>query len=166
VIARVAPGLAVLALLTSCGRRRESPTTAALTSALSSGSTGAVSVSFGRDVLPYLTKTCAGSERCHGASPTDSVTLDLRADAAYRELVGRPSQVRKGSLLVSPGDPTRSFLVDKLGGKLGPKEGKSMPLDPDTGAPTEPTAEDQRFVREVLVPWIRAGARDDRGAYP
>jgi hypothetical protein len=113
-----------------------------------------------------LAKRCAGPDGCHGDVPTDSVALDLRADAAYRELVGRPSEVRKSAVLVMPGEPARSFVVDKLTGKLGPTEGKNMPLDPETGAPTEPTQEDRRFVTEVLLPWIRAGARDDRGATP
>jgi len=75
--------------------------------------------------------------------------------------VGHPSSVRPNAILIAPGDPKKSFVVDKLTGTLDAKEGKRMPLDVDTGAPKPPTPEDDDFVKTKLVPWIAAGAKED-----
>lgn len=117
--------------------------------------------SFRRDVLPTIVEHCASAEGCHGDAPTDSVLLDLRAPAAYSELVGHAATARPGALRVAPGDPAASFLLDKLGGALGPREGKAMPLDADTGVPIEPSPLPAGYVDDVLRPWILAGAADD-----
>lgn len=87
--------------------------------------------------------------------------MDLRLPTAWQALVGRASTVRQGALLVMPGAPDRSFLLDKLTGRLRHNEGKPMPLDPETGAPpaSNPLGED--FVNRLLRPWIERGAPDD-----
>jgi hypothetical protein len=108
-----------------------------------------------------LDRQCAQAKGCHGDEPTDSVALDLRRDHAYAELVGHPSLVRKGALRVKSGDPAASFLVDKLVGTLGPREGKTMPLDPDTGAPIVPSPLPPGFIERTLKPWIAAGAPNE-----
>jgi hypothetical protein len=115
--------------------------------------------SFHRDVLTVMVKQCASAEGCHGDKPTDSVSLDLRPDAAYAQLVGVKAEAREGWLRVAPGNPDASFLLDKLTGRLGAGEGKPMPIDPETGAPLEPSPLPPRYVDGVLVPWIRAGAK-------
>ena len=120
-----------------------------------------VSPSFRAQIAPFLAKNCASADGCHGAHPTDSVDLDLRVGAAHGELVNREALARRGAMRVKPGDAIASFLVTKLTGKLGAKEGKAMPLDVDTGAPVTLTAEQRAFVRDVLEPWIRGGARED-----
>jgi hypothetical protein len=117
--------------------------------------------SFRQDVLPEIQKTCLGAEGCHGNKPTDSVHLDLRADAAYSELVNRPAEARKGGLRVKAGEPSASFLIDKLTGQLGPREGKKMPLDENTGAALDPSPVSAAFIDGVLKPWIGGGAPDD-----
>jgi hypothetical protein len=89
------------------------------------------------------------------------VHLDLRPSAAYRALVRHPAEARRGAMLVAPGDPSRSFLVAKLTGALGPGEGKAMPLDVDTGTPVVPSPIDGRFIHDILERWIAAGAPDD-----
>src|SRR5262249_10293812 len=114
-----------------------------------------------RDVLPHLEKTCAATKGCHGDDPTDSIDLDLRPAVAYATLVGRPSSVRTTALLVAPGDPKNSFVIDKLSGTLGGKEGKRMPLDAETGAPKAPDADDDDFLKNKLIPWIAAGAKEE-----
>jgi hypothetical protein len=115
--------------------------------------------SFQRDVLPVMVKQCASAEGCHGERPTDSVKLDLRPDAAYAELVGAPAEAREGWIRVAPGQPDASFLLDKLSGRLRHGEGKPMPIDAETGAPLEPSPLPAGYVEQVLVPWIRSGAR-------
>jgi hypothetical protein len=113
---------------------------------------------FQADIVPVLTRHCAAAAGCHGDSPTDSVHLDLRATAAYAELVNHEAQARPGVMRVKPGDPARSFLVAKLKGPLSPGEGKTMPIDADTGTPLDPSPVPVDFIRTVLEPWITAEA--------
>ena len=113
--------------------------------------------SFRRDVVPALLKGCASANGCHGDKPTHSVYLDLRAPAAYSQLVGVEAEARSGAVRVKPGDPAASFLLDKLRGSLLPREGKRMPIDPDTGVPLEPSPMATDF-DDVLTRWIAAGA--------
>jgi hypothetical protein len=117
--------------------------------------------SFKDDVEPVLAKTCAGTKRCHGDDPVDDVTLDLRPTAAYGQLVNKAAEMRKGGIRVVPRDPANSFVVDKLTGRLGPHEGKGMPLDPDTGNTADPDPLPPGFVDNVLIPWIQVGAWND-----
>lgn len=155
---------AALALV-ACGKREVAPSSS--TSAPSAPRSTVTAdpprrdPSWSRDVLPHLQRGCAAAKGCHGDEPTESIELDLRPNTAYAQLVGRPASARPQALLIAPGKPDRSFLVDKLTGRLGPKEGKTMPLDVETGAPKEPTKEDEAFVRELLIPWITAGALRD-----
>jgi hypothetical protein len=121
----------------------------------------AAPISFRRDVAPVLARTCAGSDGCHGPDPTHRVRLDLREKAAYASLVGHPSELRTGAVLVDPGRPARSFIVDKLTRKLAPKgEGRPMPLDPQTGNALDPNPV-EGFVWKTLVAWIAQGAADN-----
>jgi hypothetical protein len=118
-------------------------------------------ISFRHDVAPVLASTCAASEGCHGPEPTHRVNLDLREGAAYRSLVGRPSELRSGALLIDAGHPTKSFLVDKLTHNLAKKgEGRPMPLDPQTGNAQDPNPV-EGFVWKTLVAWIAQGAQDN-----
>jgi hypothetical protein len=115
-------------------------------------------ISFRNDVLPVIARNCATAEGCHGSKPTDSIDLDLRAEAAYSQLVGAAAEVRKGALRIKPGDPAASFLVNKLEGSLRSGEGKQMPIDVETGAPLSPSPLPRDYVEKVLKPWIEAGA--------
>ncbi len=73
------------------------------------------SVSFSGDVAPMLAASCAG-RGCHGgAMPREG--LDLNSEASYDHLVGvTASECSDGRLLVAPGDPARSYLLQKLTG--------------------------------------------------
>ena len=114
--------------------------------------------SFHSDILPVLVSNCATAEGCHGNKPTSSVDLDLRASAAYRQLVDMPSEARRGAVRVKPRDAQASFLLDKLTGRLGPvQEGKRMPIDAENGAPVVPSPLPSDFT-DVLERWIAAGA--------
>jgi hypothetical protein len=118
-------------------------------------------VSFRHDVAPVLASTCASSEGCHGPEPTHRVNLDLRERGSYRSLVGRPSELRPGALLVDAGHPAQSFIVDKLTHRLAAKgEGRPMPLDPQTGNALDPNPV-EGFVWRTLVAWIAQGAADN-----
>lgn len=117
--------------------------------------------SFRRDIAPVLEKHCTAKD-CHGADPVPDVSLDLRAPFAYRQLVGVPAEMGeiKRSRVV-PYDVYGSFLVHKLAGPSGAREGKRMPLDPDTGEPLKLSPLPPRFVDDVLTKWIEAGAPDN-----
>lgn len=151
--------MTVLVLCVGC--RTERTSGAAPAAAPSARPPMPQSPSFRADVLPVLSRHCAEAKECHGADRTDSVDLDLTPGAAHAELVGHVSDVRTSMLRVSAGDPTASFLINKLSGDLNHDEGKRMPLDPETGAPAVPNPVPATFVNDVLVPWIRAGAKDD-----
>jgi hypothetical protein len=150
----------VLVGLMTGGCRDRSSARPALNAAPAPATT-ALGSSFRHDILPVLLRTCAQAKGCHGEKPTDSVDLDLRAAAAYGQLVNHAAKARKGALRVKPGDPAASFLIDKLTDSLGPQEGKSMPLDPDTGAPIDPSPVPAAFIEDALKPWILAGAPDN-----
>jgi len=141
----------VLSLASAC--KRESPAPSAAPAA-----PPPAAPSFRRDVAPVLDRMCARARGCHGAEPTDSVSLDLSSAAAWRQLVGARAEAREGALRVKPGDPQASFLLDKLTGTLRPREGKPMPIDPQTGAPVVPSPIDRAYLDAILKPWIAAGA--------
>jgi hypothetical protein len=117
--------------------------------------------SFRREIAPVLEKHCTAKE-CHGGEPAPDVSLDLRAPFAYRQLVGVPAEMGETRRSrVVPYDVYGSFLVHKLAGPSGAREGKKMPLDPVTGEPLKPSPLPPRFVDDVLAKWIEAGAPDN-----
>ena len=115
--------------------------------------------SFAGVIYPYLQRTCAQAPDCHGDRPNMHIDLDMRSAAsAYAALVDVPSEQRRGAKRIKPFDPDASFIIAKLTGKLGDREGKAMPVDPETGAPLRPIPFDPSFVEDVMRPWIAAGA--------
>jgi hypothetical protein len=112
---------------------------------------------FELQLAPKLEARCASEKGCHGAEPAEAMALDLRRPFAAKELIGQPSDVRKGALLVQPANPGASFLLDKLSGRLAKGEGKKMPLDPQTGASLPETPE-QLELAAALTRWIQDGA--------
>lgn len=117
--------------------------------------------SFRRDLLPTLQLNCASARGCHGLDASDEVDLDLRPAQAWRQLVNQAAVERANTYRVKPGAPEQSFLVDKLAGRLGAREGKRMPLDPTTDEPRVPNPLPPDFVERSLTPWISAGAPDN-----
>lgn len=105
-------------------------------------------VSYSADVQPMFDVGCTGN--CH-AAPNPSAGLDLSAGNSHAELVGVDSLQCDARLLVAPGDPGASYLVDKLrntnlcGGSRMPK-----------GAPAW---SDQQI--ELVEAWVCNGALDD-----
>lgn len=103
-------------------------------------------VSFSRDIVPLLRRTCA---TCH-VTGSEAGSIALHPGAAYKSLVGVPSAQSKW-LRVKPNAPDESYLVMKLDGTHldAGGTGARMPL----GAP--PLDDDtRRRIRE----WIAAGA--------
>jgi hypothetical protein len=95
-------------------------------------------VSFSADVVPIL-RTCAG-EICHDGT--------WAGPNAYTDLVGmRATECCDGRLLVSPGDPSGSYVVQKLHG-VELCRGQRMPLNSSIADADVATIED----------WICEGA--------
>ena len=115
-------------------------------------------ISFKAVIAPYFESRCASDKGCHGARPAWLVDLDMRKAAAYSQLVNVGAEERSGAMRIAPGDPAGSFVVAKMLGKLHDREGKPMPVDPQTSAPVRPIPSDPDFLDNALVPWIRAGA--------
>jgi hypothetical protein len=105
---------------------------------------------FTKDVLPILGRCTGGG--CH-ASSSPAGELDLTAEAAYDSLMG-PSAQDPGTLLVTPGNPTNSYLMMKLWGTG--VIGTQMPRNEAGDA--EPLPEEELATLEA---WIVAGAPND-----
>jgi hypothetical protein len=74
---------------------------------------GNASVSFAADVQPIFTQSCA-TNGCHkGAMPQQG--MNLSAGQAYQEIVNvTAAQCSDGRKRVLPGQPSESYLIDKM----------------------------------------------------
>lgn len=76
-----------------------------------SGQPVTADVDFAAQVQPIFNSLCVA---CHNDIATNSGGLDLQSGASLAELVGRLSTEAKGVMLVEPGHPERSYLMEKL----------------------------------------------------
>ena len=119
---------------------------------------GVATVSFSADVVPLLEQSCTFSA-CHAGAMPDA-KLNLVPENAFAELVNVTAlQCGGNRTLVIPGDPSESYLYDKLKGvdMCGLNSAK-MPRNPPQGqsAPMWTAAN-----TEVFRAWICGGALDD-----
>lgn len=106
-------------------------------------------VSFAATIGPLLVAECT-APGCHsGAVP--KAGLDLRAAAAYDDLVGVAASQCGDRLRVAPGDATNSYLMDKLRG-VDLCSGTQMPKAGQSLAESDLAA---------IESWICNGAQDD-----
>jgi hypothetical protein len=106
-------------------------------------------ISFVDEVEPVLVDACTGVG-CHGF-PVSAAGLDLRAGNVHGNLVGVSSSQCNDRLLVAPGQPEASYLMDKLQG-VNLCFGTQMPK----AAPALSAAE-----LAAISEWICRGAADD-----
>lgn len=106
----------------------------------------AQTVSFSRDVLPIFQDHCAA---CH-YNGQKFPGLNLATADAYSGLVNQKSGEWGESLLIKPGDPTHSFLVQKLSPK--PPTGAPMPT---YGRPL--SAQEKHLIEQ----WVLQGAKEN-----
>jgi hypothetical protein len=108
-----------------------------------------VSVSFSSSVQPIFTENCTKASCHRGASPQED--LDLSAGNSYDDLVDVPSsQCMDGRKRVLPGDPSESYLMDKILG-VDLCSGTKMPKV-DTLPPSDIA---------IISKWICSGAPDN-----
>jgi hypothetical protein len=100
------------------------------------------------DVRMILNTTCAG---CHGNAGPAAAGLDLRANAAHGELVNGASSECTGRMLVVPGKPSESYIINKVRGTGLCGDDTRMP-PPDKGA-----ALPEASIKKIND-WICAGA--------
>lgn len=89
---------------------------------------------------------------CHQPGGLSGNLLNLRAGDAYARLVQAPSRQKNGAVLVVPGDPDGSYLIQKLEGRLG-IVGQRMPFN------GPPFLTDGQIL--VIRTWIRNGAANN-----
>jgi len=103
-----------------------------------------------------FSSTCT---QCHRG-----VELDLSTSNTYASLIDKPppsyayppTNEACGTVLVKPGDPSASYLLEKLVSAT-PCAGQQMPLLIESGTPLPLPACEVALVRD----WIAAGALDD-----
>jgi hypothetical protein len=115
----------------------------------SSGTSTDNKVSFKNDVLPVLTSNCVV---CHqGSSPPGN--LSLEPANAYNDLVNAPS-IQSSLMLVDPGAPDKSYLINKLNGTQTDVGGSGVQMP--YGAP--PLSQAQI---DTISQWISENAPDN-----
>ena len=152
----VVPALCLLVLATACGGGGSATTplptpppttTCPITVAKASPS-------FSADLVPAIQSSCgSATTTCHGgASPTGHVIYSGTAAQIHAELVnGVPANAPAGWVLVKPGDPAHSWIIEKVSKDQpgGTGYGTRMPqAAPNLCQPTIDT----------LSAWISAGA--------
>lgn len=84
-------------------------------------------VDFLTQIQPIFTSSCVA---CHNDIATNSGGLDLQEGSSFQELFNRESVEAPGVRLVAPGNPARSYLMEKISSAL-PQIGTRMrPGDP------------------------------------
>lgn len=109
-------------------------------------------VSYMNDVLPILSRSGCQSSTCHGG-PFPPSAYDMRT---YEGLFGQGLEAKVLKTCdVTPGDPDKSYLIEKL--LVDPRLGARMP-----GVLPPLSDEDIQLIRT----WILEGAGDDRPPTP
>jgi hypothetical protein len=106
---------------------------------------------FYRDVVPIFERRCAIGG-CHSVG-TRQASLVLVRDSAHTELVGRPSVLVAGEVLVRPGDAMNSWLAIVISDDAVRRNGvPRMPLGSGPLTPNQVA---------TIRNWINRGAPDD-----
>lgn len=103
-----------------------------------------------RDVLgaadPSGRRACISCHTANGRTPSAGLNMDT--SDVYDRLVNAPSRNKPGAILIVPGDPDNSYLVQKVKGTPG-IAGARMPLN-------GPYLSDGQIL--ILQRWIEIGA--------
>lgn len=120
-------------------------------------------VSFSRNVLPILDRSCVFSD-CHNSVSRNGLSIGDRGridpTTAHGRLVGKPARALPTMSYVTAGNPRESFVMHKLDGShctldarcVNGNCGGSMPRTSDLLEVAE---------RDVFRRWIAQGAKND-----
>lgn len=115
-------------------------------------------VSYAGNIQPIYNRSCATTTACH-IGPTSGGGLQLQQGVSFGASVNQPSTQQPRLLLVKPGDPDASYLLQKTEGSPG-ISGLQMPQGcPGTpsGGAVCPTADEITAIRT----WIMECAPDN-----
>lgn len=133
-------GCAVLAALLGAGCGGAGPQ-------LNGSTCSGASASLSTDVAPIIVSRCSGGENCHGGFGGPS--------KMHAQLVGVLPELEPAGCMppprVTPGDPARSYLMNKLLGEGMCAGTQQMPLGDSL----------PRGQIQTIADWICAGAPDD-----
>lgn len=143
--------LLVSATIPACGNGTTASTDAAPASApdAAPAADAAPAISFSSDVIPIFATRCSAAPQCHD-STTAVQGLDLTAPNAFKDIVNVPSTECQNRLIVAPGDPASSYLIDKLHGTN---------LCSGVRMPRGSALTDQQI--NIISAWISAGAKNN-----
>jgi hypothetical protein len=97
-----------------------------------------------------LNVSCNNFTTCHNSGASPAGQLDLSDPIVVAELM-RPSIADPNRMILVPGNPEASFLIDKLRNRNVPAPGTSMP-------PGQPLDEERLSLVER---WVAAGAPNE-----
>jgi hypothetical protein len=109
-------------------------------------------VSFAGNIQPIFNRSCATSTACH-VGPTAGQGLQLTAGVSYAAIVNVPATEKPKLLLVKPGAPNDSYLLQKVEGSpgiAGLQMPQGCPGNPLGGAVC-PTADEITAIRTWIM---------------
>jgi hypothetical protein len=113
---------------------------------------GTETVSFQNNIQPIFNRSCALAG-CH-TPPANQGSLNLTAGKAYREIVNVQAAPPRKEMLVVPGDPDASYVVQKIEEAPG-ITGTIMPQGCDAGTGLNGavclSADDMAAIRQWIV---------------
>ncbi len=109
-------GLFLAATVVACSNNAPSPSSPSPTAGTGGGG-GSTAPTFTQISSEILTPACVVCHTDNGRSPAGG--MNLTASVAYANLVNVGSTGKPGAIRVVPGDPTNSYLVQKLLGRRG-----------------------------------------------
>jgi mono/diheme cytochrome c family protein len=139
-------GLGLLALLTTLAACASSPVT-------STSTTSVAMPSFKNNIQPIFNANCVVCHQINLDVNQPQGGLSLEADNAYQNLVNVPS-LESPLLRVAPGEPDKSYLVNKLENTQDQVGGSGVQM-PYGATPLS------RAQIDMIIRWISDGAPDN-----
>jgi hypothetical protein len=102
--------------------------------------------------LRIFSRSCALSSACHAGNAAQAGLSLASIEEVLRTAVGQRSKQQPARMLIAPGDPAASYLIDKLRGHQAAPTSRMPP------PPSEPLCAAKI---EALEAWIAAGARNE-----
>lgn len=118
-------------------------------------------VSFSTDVMPVFGQSCAFST-CHGSNvgPANGVFLGRDAAKVHAAIVNIPAGELPSMPFVTPGDPSKSYLMRKMDGSQCALDAQCTGGSCQDSMPKSSTKLEVA-TRDIVRRWIAQGAKND-----